>query len=185
MMKKRIILGIDPGISNVGVSLVSREDGKVTVHAATTLTGIPYGAQNNFFVRANILMEQMERFIRMIWPIVRNYVEFIMAAEMVPNKGRDETEIHTKMEVNIMLGMLIKRYADLAVDLMKIPRVELISPMTSKKLFTGNGNVDKLAIESTMLGLIEIGQIILKQDILHTDHTYDAIMHAAAFLEEE
>lgn len=147
------VFAMDPGITKIGVSVVS-DDGELLYYALHSPDKVP-----NYGVNAE-LIEQMNQLFREFTSLIEEHGVSRIVAELVPSFGKMGQQSRILAVQNMLRTIAIQR---------GLPYAE-IAPRSVKKKFTGTAKADKEQMKS---GVIE--RFPELQDVKTTYDVFDAI----------
>ncbi|MBC3185444.1 crossover junction endodeoxyribonuclease RuvC [Corynebacterium sp. zg-331] len=133
------VMGIDPGLTRCGLSMVEAGRGRSVVPIAVGVVRTPAGAE---------LSERLLRLSRAVTEWMAEYRPDVVAIERVFERGNVSTVMHTAHAV----GVLVLAAAERGIP------VYMYTPSEVKKAVSGNGRADKRQMTvmiTRILGLSE------------------------------
>ncbi|WPF65203.1 MULTISPECIES: crossover junction endodeoxyribonuclease RuvC [unclassified Corynebacterium] len=133
------VMGIDPGLTRCGLSMVEAGRGRAVVPIAVGVVRTPAGAE---------LSERLLRLSRAVTEWIEEYRPDVVAIERVFERGNVSTVMHTAHAV----GVLILAAAERGIP------VHMYTPSEVKKAVSGNGRADKRQMTTMITRILGLSE---------------------------
>ncbi|MGV0435386.1 crossover junction endodeoxyribonuclease RuvC [Corynebacterium mastitidis] len=133
------VMGIDPGLTRCGLSMVEAGRGRAVLPIAVGVVHTPSGAE---------LSERLLRLSRAVREWMEEYRPDVVAIERVFERGNVSTVMHTAHAV----GVLVLAAAERGIP------VHMYTPSEVKKAVSGNGRADKRQMTAMITRILGLGE---------------------------
>ncbi|SDR99374.1 crossover junction endodeoxyribonuclease RuvC [Corynebacterium timonense] len=133
------VMGIDPGLTRCGLSVVQAGRGRQVLPVAVGVARTPAGSE---------LAERLLRLSRAVKEWIDDYQPDVIAMERIFERGNVSTVMHTAHAVGVMILAAAER---------DIP-VHMYTPSEVKKAISGNGRADKKQMTTMITRILALGE---------------------------
>ncbi len=133
------VMGIDPGLTRCGLSVVQTGRGRQVIPVAVGVVRTPSGAE---------LSERLLRLSTAVREWMDDYRPDVIAMERIFERGNVSTVMHTAHAV----GVLVLAAAERGIP------VHMYTPSEVKKAISGNGRADKKQMTNMITRILGLGE---------------------------